>query len=72
MIHAGPGPEHGAEINGENVALDDLNIFEAHERHAQLRRQHAVEFYGNEAAGTLGQHRGQDAAAGADFNHSLV
>src|SRR6185312_4122126 len=71
MVHSGTRAEHGAEVNGDYVALNNLDIFESVEMHAQLRRQHAVKFDSDDTAGPFGQFVGQRAAPGTDFYHRL-
>src|SRR5689334_5337198 len=72
MIHAGTRSEHGAEVNGQDISLDDFDVFKAPEVHAQLRRQHAVQLDGNQAAGAFGQLFSQSGAPGTDLHHSLI
>jgi len=69
---AGLGSKQGIEIDGENVGLDDLNIGEHAEAQAQLSGQHAVQFYGDQAADALGQQGSEDAASGTDFEHGVL
>ncbi len=77
MIHSrtrasGLGSEDRVEIDGQNIALDDLDIRDERKLHAQLGRQHAVEFDSDEASSTPGEQGSQGAASGPDFEHRAL
>jgi hypothetical protein len=61
-----------AEINGEGVGLYQLEVCDAAELIAKLLSQIAIEFDRHDASGSAGQFRGQCAAAGSDFDYSLI
>ena len=68
----GFGPNKESKSIGENVSLDDLDVGEHAEAEAKLRGQHAVEFYGDEAADAPGQQGSENASSGADFEHGIL
>ena len=71
-VHAWFGTQHRAEVDGQHVAFNDLHVRAGGKLHAQLRRQHAVEFDGNYPTGTVGEQGSQRATSGADLDHRFL
>ena len=69
---SGLGSEERVEIDGENVALDDLDVRSERKLHAQLGGQNAIEFDGDQPPGAPGEQGSQGAASGADFEHRAL
>ena len=77
MVHpwaraAGLGSEECIEINGEDVAFDDLDVRGQRKLHAQLGGQDAIKFNRDQAARSSREQGSQGAASGADLEHCTV
>ena len=59
------------EWEREGVPEDELDVFAAGQRIAQVRLEAAVELDGVDEAHTFGEIRGEDAEAGADLEHDV-
>ena len=77
-LHAGVEQWHGmardevGEIHGARIAFDDFNVPLAGKLQPQLRRQHAVEFNGDQTPRAGSQRVGERAASRADLDHRGV
>jgi hypothetical protein len=69
---AGLGSEERVEIDGENVAFDDFDIWGQRKLHAELSCQNAIELDGDEPPGAAGKQGSQSAAAGSDFENCAL
>jgi len=58
--------------DGKHIAFDDLDIGIQRELHAQLRREHAIEFDRDQTARSLGQQGSEHSASRTDFEHGAV
>ena len=77
MIHSWPrasrlGSEQGMEVDGQNVAFDNLHVGLLGEIHAQLRRQHPIDFDCDQPPRPFRQGGSESAAPGADFKHRAL
>src|ERR1700722_1018074 len=66
------GSEKGVEINGENVAFDNFDVRSQRKFHAQLGRENAIQFDGNQPPCSSREQGSQGAASGSDFEHRAL
>ena len=64
--------EHSIEIDGQNIAFNNLHITCLSELHTELRREHAVQLHRDQAACSFRQHSRKHALARTDFENRPV
>ncbi len=68
----GSAADHGREFSGDKVGFEDLHVGFGRIAHAQLRRQHAIEFDSDDASRPWNQQVGENAAARTDLDDGAV
>src|SRR4029077_489654 len=77
LNQAGPrrtgfGSEQSAEVDCEYIAFDDLDIRIERKLHPQLRREHTIQFDGNQSSRAFGQQGSEYTPAGADLEYGTL